>query len=660
MLILILLTALSLCFSLEVYSDRLDRLPDGKLEAQGNVEIHYRDYYIKSDYALYDPESKDVYLKGNVYVKSQDGRFETTGEEGYINEEKGVGYFLKAEGRYEKFYFQAKRIDKEGDTYYVQEGSITTCPPNKKEMNLCLFRARVDQKYVFSFSNTLRLFNLPIAYSPLAAFPVGERRSGLLPPLIGSNSYNTFIYQQPIYWAISRDKDLTLTLDLRDKQAKGLSLEYRQAFLTSNDFTLDMSLYKEPTPPGKWWEGRNLSAFKENRYRISSQLSLGNLRLGIDTASDPYFLEDIYIHTKERTIPYLTSYLSYKKDWDSFLLIVDAFRFYDTTNPNNRQTIQRLPEISLYYKQRSLFSTLSIDSYLGYTNFYREEGLRSQRVAFMPELSLQKDLFGRTFLSTLTLENIYYFGVNQEGYKKSITSVRFTERVPFFFDFSLKRFDFKNFLELSYSFRPKGYNNPRFDSLDNMDKENALKFSFKNFSYAFGRQFLNLYLEGGYNTLGSFTYNGQKVKGRFFPLHAVLAFTPLDNFIIGSDTYYNFQDSKILSTSTYTSLSYKDYKATLGLVQNRDYYGNTLTNQWNASFEAQRDNLRIVYSMIHDIKTSKDLYRQLNLDYRGACWNFGVMLRDTYDGNRGKYIKEVFLTFNIFDLQRFTLPLKRQ
>ena len=35
------------------------------------------------------------------------------------------------------------------------------------------------------------------------------------------------------------------------------------------------------------------------------------------------------------------------------------------------------------------------------------------------------------------------------------------------------------------------------------------------------------------------------------------------------------------------------------------------------------------------------------------------MLRDTYDGTKQKNIKEIFLPFNIFDLQKFTVPLKR-
>ena len=78
-------------------------------------------------------------------------------------------------------------MDKDGENYIVQEGSISTCPPDKKEMNLCFSRAHISLRYVFSQNNTLRLFKIPIVYLPISIFPVGERRSGLLPPTIGSN-----------------------------------------------------------------------------------------------------------------------------------------------------------------------------------------------------------------------------------------------------------------------------------------------------------------------------------------------------------------------------------------------------------------------------------------------------------------------------------------
>ena len=40
--------------------------------------------------------------------------------------EKDTGYFLDTEGRFEKFIFSAKRVDKDGENYIVLMLSIKT------------------------------------------------------------------------------------------------------------------------------------------------------------------------------------------------------------------------------------------------------------------------------------------------------------------------------------------------------------------------------------------------------------------------------------------------------------------------------------------------------------------------------------------------------
>jgi len=651
----------SLSFSLEVFSERLERLPDGSLKATGNVETYYREYYIKAEFITYDPQKRIIYAKDGVYIKSVDGRFEVKGSEALLDLERDVGYFLDAEGRFERFNFSAKRVDKEGEIYSIQEGSITTCPPDRKEMKLCFSRARVSQRYVFSENNTLQLFRVPIAYLPITLFPVGERRSGLLPPTIGLNTYNTFIYQQPIYWAISKDKDATLTFDLRDKQAKGFSLEYRQSMRKTLDITGNLSFYKEPTPPDKWWEGRDPSTFRENRYRIKVGLDLGNLKVGVDTISDPYFMQDVYFSTKERTVPYLTSYISYKREWESFLFTFDAKQFYDTTSPNNKKTLQRLPEIGFYLKDTPVLRNLYFNLSASYTNFYREEGLRAQRFIVFPEFSIPKQVFGLNLLSTLTVENLAYWDVKGGNFKDEavFASLRYRESLPLFYNFRAGNLELKNIFELSYSYRHKSFDNPRFDILDLIDKESLLSYNFREFGYYNQRLFYSLFLEGGYNYLGKFTYAGQEVSERLTPIRARLSLYPIDWLSLSSDSVYDPVHERVLKTIGSLTLGSKENSITLGRVLERNYQGLELNDQYNLSASATYRGLNMSFGLVRDNKVEKDIQRQIGTQYTGACWSFGLLLRDIYDGTRQKYIKEVFLTFNVFDLQRFTVPLRR-
>lgn len=661
LLFLCLFLLFSFSFSVEIFSENLEKLPDGTYKAEGDVEAYYRDYYIKADLMTYDPQKRIVYAKGNVYIRSFDGRFEAKGSEALLDLEKDTGYFLDTEGRFEKFNFSAKRVDKDGENYIVQEGSISTCPPDKKEMNLCFSRAHISQRYVFSQNNTLRLFKIPIVYLPISIFPVGERRSGLLPPTIGSNTYNSFIYQQPIYWAISPDKDATLTLDLRDKQAKGISLEYRQSMRKELDLVGLFSFYKEPTPPGKWWQGRDITTLRENRYRIKGDIDLNNLKAGIDLISDPYFLEDVYLTTKERTVPYLTSYINYTKEWDRFLFTFDLRRFYDTTSSNNKNTLQRLPEIGLYLKDQRLFDFLYFNLSTAYTNFYREAGLKAHRILIFPEFSVPKNILGLNFLSTITIENLLYLNVKGGNFKdkKVIGSVKYVERVPYFFNLNYGGFRTNNLVELSYTYRPKDYGNPSFDNIDMLNKESLMSYTFKSYGYYQERPLYTLFLEGCYNYLGKFNYLGQEIEGKVLPIRSIFQLYPVKNLSLTTDSTYDLTHGRFLRTIGSLTFSYKNNSLSLGKVLERNYNGLKINDQYSLSAFSSYGPLKISLGMIRDNNINKDIQRQLNLDYRGACWSFGLMLRDTYDGTKQKYIKEIFLTFNIFDLQKFTVPLKR-
>lgn len=656
---IILALCTSFAFSAEIFSDYLERLPNKTLIAKGRVQAYYEKYYLEADYVRYNPETKEVYAEGNVYVKSSDGKIEAWGKSAFINLKEDTGYFLDTHGRFEKFYITAQRVDKDKEVYYVEKGDITTCPPNRKEMTLCFSHAKVTEKYVFSYNNSLRLFKIPLAYLPLSVFPVGERRSGLLPPVIGSNTYNTFIYQQPLYWAIAQDKDATLTFNLRDKQASGLSLEYRQAISKKKDVYADLSFYKEPTPPGKWWEGRDLSTFRENRYKIKFDLDLGNLKAGLDTVSDPYFLQDIYLHTKDKTIPYLTSYISYTKDTDSILFTFNAERFYDNTSPNNKRTLHRLPEIGLYYKDTQLFGKLYFNTTFNYTNFYREVGARAHRVLLFPQIALPLNVFDRVIYSTLTFEGGFYFSSNLSNTDRSFFTIHLNQRLPFFFDRKWKDTDFKNVFEISHSYRPKGYNNPRFDNLDSIDKENIFRLTFRNYTFYKGRQVLSWYLEGGYSLLGGVSFGGQQISKKLVPVRSILSLFPLPFVNLKSNILYDPNHTRILNNVNYLNLYLKNSGITLGYVQSKDILGNRLNDQLLISANSSYKNMTMKLGLTRDNRNNKDLLRQIRLDYAGSCWSFGLLLKDNYDGNRKKHIKEVFLTFNVFDLQKLTLPLRR-
>ena len=73
-----------------------------------------------------------------------------------------------------------------------------------------------------------RVKGLPLLYIPYGIFPTRRHRhSGLLVPHFGSSNERGFTYYQPLYWAIDKHRDLTLTAKVETEARMGVGVEYR-------------------------------------------------------------------------------------------------------------------------------------------------------------------------------------------------------------------------------------------------------------------------------------------------------------------------------------------------------------------------------------------------------------------------------------------------
>jgi LPS-assembly protein len=657
----ILIILISFSFGIEVFSERLYRDPLGNIIAQGDVEVHYGEFVIKADRMTYDPESKEVHAFGNVYIRKRDGTFEVKGSQALLNTETGKGHFLDAEGRFRAFYFSAKRVDRiEEETYYIIDGDVTTCPPTKKDLKVCFWKAAITEKHVFAFSNQLKLFNIPVAYSPLILFPVGERRSGLLPPMIGSNTYNTFIYRQPLFLALSMDKDMTFTLDYRDIQAKGIWLEYRQAFSKERIFYTRLKYYREPVPRGEWWKGREPETFRIDRYRLELQTSLGGLRVGLDVPSDPYFFEDVYFEENLRRLPFTLSHISYSKMERDYLFTFTLRNYFDLTSPNNRQTLNILPEFGFYSRPKKIgFFYLNLTS--TFTNFFREKGLRAQRIIFSPELEAPYGVLGLQNYSRLRLVNNFYY-TNQNFSDNTVNTFIFENRTPFFFEKTLGEFSFNSTFELIYSYSPRNFLNPQFDSYDVVVKENNAKMRMVSmFSFA-DKKISSLFLEGGYNFLRSYRFptDSALIEKEVLPLRTILSFYPLRWLSLSYDSTYDLNlDINARSVSTVRIGGGKNFLS-LSYATSRNSKDVRITDQYSLNLGIDFKGFILGVSGSYDTISERLLYGKGFLGIRGPCYYFKVDYRRTFYQNLGDYINEIFVVFNIFNLRDFKLPLRRR
>ena len=657
----LLILLISLTFPAQIVSQKVYTDEEGKVYAEGEVEASYRGVYIRADKVKYDPKTKEVFAYGNVYIKTEDGKLEVRAKEAYLNLKTKRGYMISAEGRFEGFYFSADRVDKEGEHLYrIRDGSVTTCPPERRELYVCFSRAKVSDKYVTSFNNSLRFFRVPILYSPFVMFPVGERRTGFLPPMIGSNSYNTFIYIQPFFWAISRDKDATFTLDFRDNQAKGIRAEYRQAFTLKDRIFAELSFYKEPYPPGEWWRGRPTETYRQNRFRAQLSFRRGNWRFALDLPSDPYFFEDVYFSQRKRTTPFTLSYITYSRMDREYYLSLNARAFYDLTSPNNERTVHMLPELGFYMRPKQA-GPFHVGLTTSFTNFQSEGDLGTKRLIFHPQAETSLKLLGRTsYLQLKWINNFYYSG--GEDTDDRVSTLYGEYRVPFFFDFSLKGSDFSNSVEVVYSFLPEDFNNPRFDNFDEVNKQNKVSLRYTSSLLYASRTVATLFVEGGYDFLGSYRFPTENVRvsSGLQPIRAILSLYPSENVTFSQDATYDAYLGVLARSVTSGSLKLKKMKLRASYVVSRDREKKRLSDQYSLGADLNIFFTVLGGSVTYDNLADKELYRRVYLGVKGGCWSLTADFRRTYYGEEKGYLNEVYLVFNIFNLRDFEIPFRRR
>ena len=131
----------------------------------------------------------------------------------------------------------------------ITKGVFTTCKKTDKCPPWQLVAEKIEhdkKKQVISYKNAwLKIYDLPVVYFPkfFHPDPTVERKSGFLIPSINSSSRTSFV-KTPYFYAISENKDMTLTPRLYSNNKILVQSEYRQQNKNS-DHIVDISLFKE-------------------------------------------------------------------------------------------------------------------------------------------------------------------------------------------------------------------------------------------------------------------------------------------------------------------------------------------------------------------------------------------------------------------------------
>ncbi len=183
-----------------------------KIQLKGNVKIFYKDIKFLAEDAIIDLKKKTIEIKKKAKFSSKDLSAEA--EKLFYNYEKHTGIFHKAVIKSGKTTFEGEIITQESlKKYIIKNGfytSCSNCPPlwsfSSSEIHAVL------GEYAYIKHPKLKIFKMPLLYSPVFIIPLKtKRQSGLLPPSLYINELGTLALSQSYFWALSRSNDLTLT-----------------------------------------------------------------------------------------------------------------------------------------------------------------------------------------------------------------------------------------------------------------------------------------------------------------------------------------------------------------------------------------------------------------------------------------------------------------
>ena len=474
---------------LRIKADSLDhRQPDDVITASGAVVIEWQGAVLSCDTAAYDRTSQTLTAQGNIVIEKGGDR--ATGTALTLDLVSGRGELSRGEVflKQNNMRFAGKTISRAGDDEYAATGgTYTTCDAEVPSWKFGTDETKITlDQYGTAKHVVFYIKDIPVFYFPYAVFPVKrDRQSGFLFPRFGWSGKKGAEADIFYYWAISPSQEATIDLDIQSRRGAGTGLDYRYLRTRGSQGTLGGYLIYDTN------QERLRGSIAQTHREIPGQDM--SLRTSINMTTDRSFLSDYGEKSGDYNRQSGDSTVGFLKTWSHYALAANLRYTQDYYAPNNRTTLQTLPEITLAAVRRQVpFTPLYFDLDSSAANFYRENGVKGQRLYGFPRLTLVTGLPGYLNLSA-------YGGIHLRGYNSDSipagstvkgsdgsllpeTGIRLGTSFSRVYDIggtSLKKLRHELIPELSYLYTPAQDQTrlPVYDSLDRIVHQSILGWS---------------------------------------------------------------------------------------------------------------------------------------------------------------------------------------
>jgi len=618
------------------------------VHANEGVVVYYNNAVIRSERATYNKETKLLVLDGNVEMIGYKGSKEHTSHMELQTDTKEISFkklFLASEN--DVWLLSDTAYKKEGK-YILNNSILSSCEVENPLWHLAFSHSIYDsnEKYMKLYHTKVYFGDIPIFYTPYLAFSTDKQRSsGLLSPLLGYTQTEGYLYEQPIFWAISKSMDLEINPQIRLSRSKGVYSTFR--FVDSNHSSgkIRVGYFKD--------EDSYIQEYKpQNETHYGFEFNYESSKVFQSYLPEDY-TDELYINTTYlNDIDYITlqkshlghfglqalqeSRINYFANSNAYYFGLNAKYFIDTRRESNDETLQILPSLQWHkYLDHIIWNNLTYSVDMHMNNITRKKGSTLKQLETKVPFEYTISLFNN-FLNVMFSEEFYYskylfgngtFGHNSFQYYSNVHKAKiFTDLTKHYDSFS------HVFLPSLTYIKPGSENESPIGFTDLEKSQKDL------FAVGLPEEQINF-------SLSQYFYD-ENVKLKFFQRFSQNYFPnreyKLDDmrnemgYYWGEWSFYNQiiysnEFSAVHSISSDISLRESDYKFSIGHIYQQTLSDETkkiAANNIDLSLGyAYNDRVSFGGGIIYDIEESTSKQWKIGAGYHRDCWSVDASMR---------------------------------
>lgn len=399
--------------SIEVKADRVEVLEENVSTFVGGVSLVREHQAMVADLLTYERGQAVIEAEGHLLLwdpalfwSGKYGRLDLDNDRAHL--EYGEYRLLQRRGRGGA---RVIKLDTRENVTDLKDVDYTTCSGRVPDWQLAAKRMKLDHDEEWGEAEhvVLRVRETPVFYLPYLSFPISDKRkTGFLPPTVGSSSDGGFDLTTPYYWNIAPQHDATFQPRILSNRGVLLGGQYRY-LLKRGGGELDFEYL--PADAEFEDESRSLVAFTHEQDFARQR---GHAFLTFNRVSDSEYFEDFGSNLAVSSTRFLPrrADISYQGDHFYALGRLHGFQTIDPTIPVSSRPYDQLPQIFFFTRLPAQDREINLDFFGEATYFDRDEGVIGGRINLKPVISYPVNAAGGFLVPRVSLEHTQYYLAN--------------------------------------------------------------------------------------------------------------------------------------------------------------------------------------------------------------------------------------------------------